>query len=217
MPRPSIDADVEGIGGSHRLRRISAIVPDEVEKRASPRIVGEETMQVAAERAPVAPADLGASLAYERLALLRDRVATSVADLVAPQVEAEHGPGARRAALLCPLLRFEDGGDGQQAEPRPRVRTAFGAGSVVEAPAEHLITATEAQYPSPRAMRLADSLRDAGRGVVHEVRQRRLRCGKDYEILLRDEPRVGQPAQVHVRLREERRKVVGVRHGGSEE
>src|SRR5215831_5240750 len=158
MPRPSIDADVEGIGGSHRLRRISAILPDQVEKRVSPRIAGEETVQVAAERAPVAPAELGASPAHERLALLRDGVAAPVADLVAPQVEPEHGPGAHRAALLCSLLRFEDGDDGQQAEPRPRVGTAFGAGSVVEAPAEHLITATEAQHPSPSAMRLADSL-----------------------------------------------------------
>src|SRR5262245_22216174 len=142
MPRPSIDAEVQGIGGSHRLRRIPEIFPDHVEKRASPRIVGEETVQVAAERAPVAPGDLGARLAHERLALVRDRVAAPVADLVAPQVEAAHGPGARRAALLCPLLRFEDGGDGQQAEARPRGRTACGAGSVVAGPAEHLITAT---------------------------------------------------------------------------
>src|SRR5215468_11438812 len=146
MPRPSIDADVEGIGGSHRLRRMSAIVPDQVEKRASPRIVGEETVQIAAERAPVAPADLGARLAHERLALPRDRVAAPVADLVARQVEAAHGPGARRAALLCPLLRFEDRGDGQQAEARPRAGTTLGAGSVVEAHAEHLIAATEAQH-----------------------------------------------------------------------
>src|SRR5215470_10013756 len=150
MPRPPIDADVEGIGGAHRLRRISAILPDQVEKRVSPRIAGEETVQVAAERAALAPAELGASLAHERLALLRDRVAAPVADLVALQVEAEHGPGARRAALLCPLLRFEDRGDRQEAEPRPRVGTAFGAGLVVEAPAEHLIAATEAQHPSPR-------------------------------------------------------------------
>src|SRR5262249_61967881 len=106
MPRPSIDADVEGIGGSHGLRRISAIVPDQVEKRASPRIVGEETVQVAAECAPVAPADLGASLAYERLALLRDRVAASVADLLAPQGRAEDGAGAPRAPPPWPPLPF---------------------------------------------------------------------------------------------------------------
>src|SRR5215467_15551779 len=175
MPRPSIDADVEDIGGSHWLCRIPEIFPDHVEKRAPPRIAGEETVQVAAERAPVAPADLGASLAHERLALLRDRVAAPVTDLVARQVEAAHGPGARRAALLCPLLRFEDRGDGQQAEARPRAGTTLGAGAVVEAHAEHLIAATEAQHPCPRAMRLADGLRDAGRGVVYEVRHRCLR------------------------------------------
>src|SRR5262249_60769936 len=105
MPRPSIDADVEDIGGSHWLCRIPEIFPDHVEKRAPPRIAGEETVQVAAERAPVAPADLGARLAHERLALPRDRVAAPVADLLAPQVGAPHGPRASPPAPLRPPSR----------------------------------------------------------------------------------------------------------------
>src|SRR5262245_15481082 len=131
MPRPPIDADVQSIGGSHGLCRIPAIFPNQVEERAPPRIAREESVQIAAERTPVAPADLGAGLAHERLALLHDRVAAPVADLVAPQVEAVHGPGARRAALLRPLLWLEDRGDGQQTEAGPRSGTALGAGSVV--------------------------------------------------------------------------------------
>src|SRR5262249_49018208 len=166
MPRPSIDADVEGIGGSHRLRRISAILPDQVEKRLSPRIAGEETVQVAAERAPVAPAELGASPAHERLALLRDGVAAPVADLVAPQVEPEHGPGAHRAALLCPLLRFEDGGDGQQAEPRPRAGPTFAGGRGVRAAGGASDSRHRGPAPKPPS--------DAPRG---QPPRRRTRCG----------------------------------------
>src|SRR5262245_29149118 len=83
MPRPPIDADVQSIGGSHGLCRIPAVFPNQVEERAPPRIAGEETVQIGAERTPVAPADLGAGFAHKRLALLRDRVATPVADLVA--------------------------------------------------------------------------------------------------------------------------------------
>src|SRR5215468_4496198 len=115
MLRPPIDADIQRIDHADGLRPMSTIFPDAVEERAPPRIARQEAVQIATEHAPVAPADLGARIAHERLTLIRDRVAVTVANLVAAERRIR-GPRAHCPALPRPLLRLEHGADRQQAE-----------------------------------------------------------------------------------------------------
>src|SRR5262249_32146569 len=129
--RPSIDADIQRIDHADGLRPMSTIFADAVEERGAPRIACQEAVQVATEHAPVAPADLGARIAHERLTLLRDRVAAPVAEFVAAECPAPHRPRAHCLALARPLLRLEHGADRQQAEPRPRAGPSFRPGAVV--------------------------------------------------------------------------------------
>src|SRR5215831_2816748 len=169
MLRPPIDADIQRIDHADGLRLMSTIFPDAIEKGGPPRIARQEAVQIATEHARVAPADLGARTAHERLTLVRDRVAATVADLVAAERRVRHGPRAHCPALSRPLLRLEHGADRQQAESWPRAGPAFRPGAVVQAQAQHLIAAAEAEDPGSRAMRVADGLRHAGHRVVYEV------------------------------------------------
>src|SRR5262245_54981375 len=99
MLRPPIDAEIQRIDHADGLRPISTIFPDAVEVRGAPRIARQEAVQVATEHAPVAPADLGAGIADERLTLVRDRVAAAVADHVAAERHLRHGPRTHCLAL----------------------------------------------------------------------------------------------------------------------
>src|SRR5215813_14763694 len=114
MLRPPIDAEIQRIDHADGLRPMSTILPDAVEACGAPRIARQEAVQVATEHAPVAPADLGARIAHERLALISDRVASTVADLVSAEHRVRHGPHAHCPALPRPLLRLEHGADRQQ-------------------------------------------------------------------------------------------------------
>src|SRR5690348_4628506 len=78
MLRPTIDADVESIGDPDGLRTTSAIFPDVIEERGPPLVAREEAVKVAAERTAAAPADLGADLEHEGLAIFRGGVAAPV-------------------------------------------------------------------------------------------------------------------------------------------
>src|SRR5215510_15393229 len=162
MLRPPIDAEIQRIDHADGLRPMSTIFPDAVEACGAPRIARQEAVQVATEHAPVAPADLGARIAHERLALISDRVASTVADLVSAEHRVRHGPHAHCPALPRPLLRLEHGADRQQAESRPRAGPAFRPGAVVQAQAQHLIAAAETEDPGSRVMRVADGLSNAG-------------------------------------------------------
>ena len=60
MLRPAVDTEIDGIGRSDRLKGTPAILSDHVEERRAPLVVGKEPVQVASDRAALAPAHLGA-------------------------------------------------------------------------------------------------------------------------------------------------------------
>src|SRR4030095_4308227 len=108
MPSPAIEAEIDGIGESNGLGRPSAIFPHHVQERRAPLLVGEEGVEVAADRAIPAAAQLRARVDEQRLAPAR-AAGLSMVDLVAGQRPPGQGPRAHTMLLPGPLLRPEYG------------------------------------------------------------------------------------------------------------
>jgi hypothetical protein len=118
MLRPAVDAEVDGISQSDWLRGTPSILPDHVQERAAPFVVGQEPVQIAPYRTALAPAHFSASAEQQRLTTARGPAAPMV-NFIAHQRSAEHRPGADTAVLLGPFLGLKHGPDRQQPQPRP--------------------------------------------------------------------------------------------------
>src|SRR5262245_30305079 len=141
VPSPAIDPAIERLGAADRLARIAAILAHDVEERCAPLVIGQEPVQIAADRAPAAAADLDAALEHYRRRIAR-RLAAAVMDLVAGERSAGDGPEAHEHAFLHALRRLEDRPHRQEPESPPAWRAALRAGAILEVLAQHLIAAT---------------------------------------------------------------------------
>src|SRR5262245_26388430 len=99
VPSPAIDPAVERLGTADWLAGIAASFTHDVEERRAPLVIGQQPVQIAADRSTATAADLDAALERDRICVAR-RLATAVMDLVAGERPAGDWPEAQIRAFL---------------------------------------------------------------------------------------------------------------------
>jgi len=173
-------------------------------------------VEVRTHRPALAPAH-GRAARGQGLALLRSEAREPVVDLVARKCVPGFGPARNHLRGAGELPGFEEGGRGQQAQAGEGLGTAFRARGVMQFLAQHLVAAADPQEPGASFGGFPQGFGHARSGEMHQIAHGGLGARQHQQVQIPGQGGIRHPGEVQVRLRQERRQVLGVAHPGVEQ